>query len=335
MQGGNTKMSNKKIRVHKEINLLPIHMGKESMVNVFYGLIEKYNKQIEYKAVTFSKQELWDLGGFKQRYNEEAFMEIMKILTKPTTFQNKKIKVWGSIFTAEEIDKNKIKIYVSEPYRPYLFYKRDLDLMTRAKKKENMSIQDLDYWDREGKTKSKYLVLLHKADLLGISGKYNKRLYALLMQFNKSLKYFTAWNDFKEVLEIPKSYKVGDIDKQILNKAKKELLKFGLKITKINKVKKGRSIDKIEILFKIEKETNSKTKLINEKVETLENEIIDAEIVDEKLEQYKSRIKKLAKEQLDLKYFEFDGKLKVINTLEDLNNLILEYKLKIEEADNE
>ena len=29
--------------------------------------------------------------------------------------------------------------------------------MTIAKKKEKMSIADLDYWDREGKEKSKYL----------------------------------------------------------------------------------------------------------------------------------------------------------------------------------
>ena len=269
------EMMSKKVRVHKKINLLPIHMGKESLVNIFYGLMEEYNKQVEYQALTISKQNLWNLGGFKQRYNEEAFMDVLKILTKPTTFQNKKVKVWGSIFTIEEIEGNEVKIYVSEPYRPYLFYKKDIDLMTKAKKKESMSIQDLDYWDREGKTKSKYLVLLHKADLLGISGKYNKRLYALLMQFNKSLKFFTTWENFKEVLEIPKSYTSAHIDQQIFKKAKKELLKFGVKITKINKMKKGRSIDKVEILFKVEMEQKIEKHIKIQKKEIVVNPVLE------------------------------------------------------------
>ena len=47
------EMMIKKIRVHKEINLLPIQMEKESLVNVFYGLIEKYNKNFDICCIRF------------------------------------------------------------------------------------------------------------------------------------------------------------------------------------------------------------------------------------------------------------------------------------------
>lgn len=129
--------------------------------------------------------------------------------------------------------------------------------MCKAKHKKNLTVQELEHYDNVIKEKSKYLVLLKKADILGIKGKYNKRLYSLLIQFKKTGKYSTTWNKFKEMLEVPISYKAGDIDRSVLNPSKEELLKVGIYITQINKIKKGRSINKIEILFK----TNEKTKL--------------------------------------------------------------------------
>lgn len=239
------------IRIHKEINLLPIQMRKENLVNVFYGLIEKYNLQQEYCHLTMSKQEIWALSGLKGEYNSIKLMEIIKELTKPVTFSDGRSKINGSIFVTEEFENGTFKIYASEPYRPFLFLKKDIELMTKAKQNKILTVTELDYWDRIGSKKSKFLVLLKKADILGISGKYNKRLYALLMQFKQTQKYIACWDDFKEILEIPISYKSNDIDKQILKKVRKELLKVNLKITKINKIKKGISISRIEICFKI------------------------------------------------------------------------------------
>jgi hypothetical protein len=240
-----------KIRIHKNINNLPILLEKEFVVNIFFNLIEKFNKQETYTSLELTKQDLWDLSGFKRRFNEEDFSELIKTLTKPTIFQNKNERIWGSIFSAKE-ENEIIKIYVSEPYRPYLFYKRDIDLMHKAKHKKVLSVAELEYYDKEVKPKSKFLVLLHKADLLGLKGKYNKRLYALLKQFDSTGVYWKNWKDFKEILEIPDSYRTSEIDRSILNKAKKELLKVGIEITEIKKIKKGRSIDRVEIRFKCE-----------------------------------------------------------------------------------
>lgn len=238
------------IRVHKALNLAVVKMGKENLVNLFYGLIEKYNKQVGYSNLILTKQELWEMAGYSGEYKSEYILELIQELTKSDTYKLQEALISGSMFVTQIINEE-IIVEVPQIYQQLLFYKHDLDLMSKAKKQKIMTIQELDYWDRTGKDKSKFLVLLKKADILGVNGKYNKRLYAILMQFKKTKKYICRWEDFKEVLEIPKSYRATNIDDRILNKAKKELLKVNLKITKIKKIKKGISISRIEICFKI------------------------------------------------------------------------------------
>lgn len=264
------------IRVHGKMNKLPIAIGKECLANVFWSLIELYNKQDYYKELYVTKQQLWELAGYKGGYNADYIKELIKELTKGSTYHTElNTVISGSMFVTErDKDGKGYKIYVPEPFRKHLFYKTDLDLLTKAKKNEKMSVKELDYYRNEVEPKKPFLMLLKKADIIGISGSYNKRLYAFLMQFKFSGKYFENYEKFKKSMEIPKSYRASDIDKQIFNKAKVELKKHGLDILKINKVKNGRNIQKIEIYFtykdleKEEKEAN----LIKKKLEILENE---------------------------------------------------------------
>lgn len=322
-------MSN--IRVHKKINLSPIKMGKENLINTFYGLIEKYNKQIEYKPLELSKMELWELAGYKGEYNSKYIIELINDLTKADTYNvssiNPKIStISGSMFIVTTFSDARIKINVPEDFRPYLFYKKDIDLMTKAKHKKKMSIADLDHYDRVTKEKSKFLVLLKKADLLGISGKYNKRLYALLSQWNKTRKYTAKWEDFKEILEIPKSYQSANIDQRIMKVAKKELLKVGLKITKIEKFKKGRSIDRIEILFKIENTKISKqiqgVNTSDEKVKGHTEEITSS--INSDFLEKREELRKIVKKEFKVNNPNFGiiiGKISNCNTIDELQNL--------------
>lgn len=328
-----------KIRIHKKINLLPIQIGKENLINVFYGLIEKYNKQSEYKPLELTKGELWELTGFKGEYNSIYINDLINNLTKSDTYKVNSINpeietISGSMFIITSYPDGRIKINIPEDFRNLIFYKKDIDLMTKAKGKKKLSIKELDYWDRIGKEKSKFLVLLKKADILGISGKYSKRLYALLTQFNKTGKYIVKWEDFKGILEIPQSYKSSDIDRQVLNKAKKELLKVGLKITKINKIKKGRSIIRIEIFFILEptRKINSdetleiaQPKIEVKKIQGLKQEIRGS--MDEDLKKFKQEIDQLAKKQLGNKYYEFKSGLVMSNNKESINQLILKYSI--------
>ena len=254
-------MSN--IRLHKQVNLKPITFGKESIINTFYSIIQRYNKQHNYKHLMIDRQELWEMAGFEGKYQTNYVFELIRSLTKSETYNlgsiDPEIKaISGSMFVITSYPDGNIQIEVPESFRKYLFYKKDIDLMYKAKHKKILSVSELDHYDKITKKKSKFLVLLKKADILGIKGKYNKRVYSLLMQFKKTGLYFTTWDKFKEILEVPKSYKSGDIDRYIFSPAKKELLKVGIEITEIKKIKKGRSIDRVEIRFKYE-ETQPRT----------------------------------------------------------------------------
>jgi len=256
-------MSN--IRVHKKVNLQPITFGKESLMNTFYSLLQEYNKQDTYKDLIITKQDLWEMAGFEGKYQSEYIYELIRELTKSETYNLKSLdtninSIGGSMFIITSYKNEDIKIEVPKSFQQLLFYKQDLDLMYKAKHKKTLTVPELEYYDKEVKPKSKFLVLLKKADILGVKGKYNKRLYSLLMQFKKTGLYFTTWDKFKEILEIPETYKATNIDQRILKPAKKELSKVGIKITNIKKIKNGRSIDKIEIRFKYKDPKKAKEK---------------------------------------------------------------------------
>ena len=322
-----------KIRIHKEINLLPIKMGKENLINVFYGLLEKYNRQIEYEPLEVSKSELWSLAGFKGDYNYAYIQDLIRDLTTSNTYNVNSIDssistISGSMFIITHYPDGGVKINVPEDFRKLIFYKKDIDLMTKAKHKKKLTIQELDYWDREGKQKSKFLVLLKKADILGIKGKYNKRLYALLTQFNKTGVYISKWEIFKEILEIPNSYKASNIEQRVFSKARKELLKVGIEITKITKIKKGRSIDRIEMFFKTDEKIKYKrlqsVEPCNELLEELKTDkrgSIDLELI-----RYKKEILEIAK----IKYknnYKLRSKINGAESLDILEKLIQEHDL--------
>jgi hypothetical protein len=169
-------MNDKLIRLHKEANLMQIRLKKESLANVYYNLLDKYNKQQEYNPLEISKSDLWKLAGLKGEYNSRDLRELIEELTKSNSYTiTENHKIAGSMFVVEYFNDN-IKIYVPEPFRKYLFYKKDIDLMYKAKHRKKLSIPELEYYDKEVKPKSKFLVLLKKVDILGIKGKYNKRL---------------------------------------------------------------------------------------------------------------------------------------------------------------
>ncbi|MCB9096075.1 MAG: replication initiation protein [Arcobacter sp.] len=134
-------------------------------------------------------------------------------------------------------------------------------MMVKNKQKLRMTTQELEEYKRN-KEKYENLMLYSKTEILGISGKYNKRLYTLLIQFKDKGKFFMNYDIFKEVMEIPNSYKQGTIDERVLNPALEELKKANIFINKIEKNKKGgRSIKVIEIYFTYKEEERKTKKL--------------------------------------------------------------------------
>jgi hypothetical protein len=176
-----------------------------------------------------------------------------------------------------------------------MFNKKDVELMTRAKKRERLTIEEMEHL-KENKEKYQNLMLYSKAELQGISGKYNKRLYMLLVQFKKTGFFVMDYKQFKGVLEIPSNKRQYDIDREIFKKAIIELKKVGINIYNINKIKQGKEINRIEISFKYETVLDEVKKVFETtEIDTAEEIKMPDEIVDigmKNLEKLRTQLKK-------------------------------------------
>lgn len=99
------------------------------------------------------------------------------------------------------------------------------------------------------------------AEFSSLSSKYTQTLYRLLKQFKKTGYLTISWDKFIEIMDIPKSYQMCDIDKQILKPAIAELTQKAdifnqnnpifkkLTYKKIRGTGRGRPVEKIEFYF--------------------------------------------------------------------------------------
>ncbi len=199
-------------------------------------------------------------------------------------------------------------------------------MMRKAKNNEKLEPKDLEYWDKTLKSKSKELVLLSETNVLNIKTKYGKRLYTLLGQFKHSKKYICKMSKFREIMEIPIGYKMSEIDKNVFAPAIKEIQeKTDIKNIKINKIKVGREIDKIEITFSVKPREVQKIKEA-EKVEVIENKDIEKKSISE----FDIIFGKISKKLIKFSnYLVLNEELCKLKTIEELNKFIEKYTILI------
>ena len=101
-----------------------------------------------------------------------------------------------------------------------------------------------------------------------LQSKYSKYLYKELMKFKSTGYMIMSIEEFRNKLDIPIKYRMSEINKFVLKPIEQEIPNI-LKGFKIDKIKKGKSIEKIEFSFTAIKK------------ETLKDEII--EVVEEKI----------------------------------------------------
>lgn len=70
---------------------------------------------------------------------------------------------------------------------------------------------------------TKLMTQFELEEFLFLNGKYAKALYIHLKQFRTTGIWRVKWDDFKEILGIPSSYQICDIDKRILNPCVEQL----------------------------------------------------------------------------------------------------------------
>lgn len=193
------------------------------------------------------------------------------------------------------------------------------------------------------------------SNFVSFRSKYSKLLYKTLMQFKSTGKLYIKMEDFREKLDIPKSYRLSEITEQVLEVAKKELSTV-LENFEYKKIKKGRAVVRIDFTFKpiknfenpevIEIIEDDNIENNNENVieETERIEIL-IEILEEKIAVEENKINRLTEQIKEIKEKEYidaadesinrDIENYLENNIVESNKKIMEYKKEIEDYKNQ
>lgn len=82
-----------------------------------------------------------------------------------------------------------------------------------------------------------------------IKSRYTKTLFRQLKQFKDTGMYIVSIDKFRYLFDIPDSYRMTDIDRQVLKPSIKELSDT-FENLKVTKIKKGRTISQLKFTFK-------------------------------------------------------------------------------------
>ena len=223
-------MANIKVRYKNELNLVPMRNFDSVEMNLFFSICAKM-KDKGLSKVQFTFEDLRELSAYKptsiKRFSDDLEAVYNKMLQLTYRTEEAGIREKFILFTGYRIDENNQTVDIS--VNPELAY----------------IINEL----------SSEFTKFELQEFTGIRSSYAKTMYRLLKQYRSTGFYKVKIEDFREILSIPNSYQMSDIDKQVLKPIKNELSEFfdSLKIKKI-KARKGNRIAMIEFRFKEKQE---------------------------------------------------------------------------------
>lgn len=230
-------MSNDIVRYNNGLNTVPLRSFSPVEMDLFWSACSKMKRKGT-KIETFSFDEIREIANYSQRGREIFANEVKEMSDKlgSLSFYYEDDKIWErlNLFNRFTIDKEKetLTIKVSDEFEFIL----------------NSIGSNFTRFELENMTK--------------LSGSYSKELYRQLMSHrdknHRKGAWFVRMDEFRNLLAIPDSYRMRDIDKQIIQKANKEFTtpdKEGnvifseFRVEKV-KARKGNKIGSLRIYFK-------------------------------------------------------------------------------------
>lgn len=213
------------VKYQNELNLVPLKNFNAKQMDLFFALCARMkDKGVE--NIRFSFEELKELSDYKMTATKAFVADLEKLykdmLNLSYRTENDDEIEYFVLFNGFKIDKKQkfVEVRVN---------------------------QDLDYIINGLTTEFSRFEL---SAFTSIRSTYAKTLFRLLMQYHSTGYYVVSIEDFRELLDIPEYYQMGNIDQKVLKPAMKELHNYfeNLEVTKI-KAKKGNKIAKLEFTF--------------------------------------------------------------------------------------
>ncbi|WP_210133589.1 MULTISPECIES: RepB family plasmid replication initiator protein [unclassified Staphylococcus] len=227
-------MTGETVVYRNEMNLVPLRKFTSTEVDLFFTLCNKLKEQ-DTRKLEIPFDELKHLSNYYSRSQERFIKDLEhvydKMLNLTYTEHNGKSFKKFVLFTSYEL--NAEDEYLSISINNDL--KHVLNSITSDFTK--FELQEMTY----------------------LKSTYAKNMFRYLKQYKHTGYLKMDIEDFKERLDIPKSYKMNDINKRVFNPIIKELGAI-FKDLNINKIsaKKSRKIEWVEFTFEPEKRIHSK-----------------------------------------------------------------------------
>ncbi|END1833511.1 RepB family plasmid replication initiator protein [Shigella flexneri] len=227
-------MTGETVVYKNELNLVPLRDFTSTEINLFFSMCNKLKeKDTDELKIPFA--ELKHLSSYEQTEKKRFINDLKRIYDKVlnltyTEYSGLSFKKFV-LFTAYEVnaDDEYLTISVNDKLKNIL----------------NELTGDFTKFELE--------------ELTHIKSTYSKNMYRLLKQYRHTGYYKIHIDDFRERLDVPKSYRMTNVNTSVLKPIIKELspLFENLKINKV-KAKKGRKIEWLEFVFSPERRTFSK-----------------------------------------------------------------------------
>lgn len=232
-------MSDLTVKYKNDLNSIPMRKFNSKEMDLFFSICAEMKNQST-NLIRFYFDDLKNLSNYKITATEHFIKDLDNVYTKMLGLNyreesDNKLKRFV-LFTDFEIDK--YEKYVEISVNPKLEY--ILNQLTNE------------------------FTQFELQEFTELSSSYSKTMYRLLKQFKSTGFYTVTMSEFRILLDIPKSYKMGNIDQQILKPIKKELSNYfkPFNIKKI-KAKKGNKIERIEFIFQDNKNSSEKLPYIS------------------------------------------------------------------------
>ncbi len=224
-------MSKLAVKYNNDLNSIPLRDFTSSELNIFLTICANIKEQ-GLDIVKYDFDKIKELARYEFTGNDRFVVDLQstydKLLRTSMKLTDGRFIEAFTLFSRYKIDLDEktVEIQVHE-YFKYILNDLNLGNFTRFELQEYTSINST----------------------------YSKALYMRLKQWKSIGKWEVDIKEFKRVLAIPDSYKMGNIDQQILNPAMKDLKPFfkGLKVFKLDKKGKlsgkGRPVKTIRFTF--------------------------------------------------------------------------------------
>lgn len=211
-------MSNELVKYQPELNTIPLRKFSPVEMNLFFSIVSRMRDKGD-QTVRFTFDQLKDLSNYKPTANRRFIDDIKRTYDHLMDLRfGSQSKSGLSFERFVMFTKFKINGDADEPYVDVEVYRDAIPLLN-----------NLESWVR-------YALI----EFRELKSSYAKTMFRLLKGYRTTGYAYFSKAEFNELLDVPKSYKPGDIDRAVLKPIREELAPLfkGLSIRK--KYGKGR-----------------------------------------------------------------------------------------------